>query len=138
MALARDLQFDRAEAVLRELPPDGEQEEIRQKALALIHQVQAELAALPPERADEPLATRVRRAESDDRLGRSYNAMVLWRSIAEAPDATLEQVRRAAGYLAFKGDSADAERALARLRGLVGENPEVEILERVIQDRFSS
>lgn len=115
---ARRLDFDAAERDLREalriLPGYPEAE----RALARLGQLRAEAASLPPETPADPTALRARRAELFARLGRDADAARLFLVLSAAPDASADQLMRAAAFLLRRGPTDAGRRALSRARDL--------------------
>jgi protein O-mannosyl-transferase len=113
---ARRLQFDEAEGQLERamqlLPTYAD----AQKALETVRDVRHQLDAMPPASAADRAALVVRRAALWNRLGRMAEAAALYRRVIEAPDASDDDVRVAAGFLLTHGVSQDGELAVRRLQ----------------------
>lgn len=135
MLLARQLRFDAAEAELataaRLLGNDALAAQIRGQLAA----ARAEFSALPAEQADEPPGVTARRAVAFDRLGAVGEARRLWRRVVEHPSAAVYDVRRGAGYLTLNGELEEGRRALGRLASRAGDDPVLEELARLLEER---
>jgi tetratricopeptide (TPR) repeat protein len=114
---ARRLEFDRAERELQAaLELDAEQR-IAAQLLTQVRAARERWGALPPPADAEPTSVKAARAEVYFQVGRLPDAERLWSRVALAPDATPEQIERAARRLArFARDRQAAARAMERVR----------------------
>ena len=136
MAQLRALRFDAAEATLARRPdPDPA---LTGRLRRLVARTRREVAALPPPGRAASLEARRAWAELDDRLGRTHAARGAFAALAADPQVSPALLRRAAGWLALKGDRASAEEALRRLGAVAGpDDPQVAALRQALADRFA-
>ena len=133
---AQRLEFDAAERALAEafaLYPAYPRARGLAATLAL---ARSEWESLPPPRPDEPAALQAPRARAYTRLGNHHAALPCWIRVLEAPDASPEDLRRAAVFLVLRGEELAARRALARLRALPALRGEALELEHALTARL--
>lgn len=96
----------------------------------------ADLAALPPAAVGESTALRAARARLYARVQNEFAARALWSEVLAAPDASSDDLRRAAVYLVARGAPEAAERAVARLKALPALRGEALELEQALAARL--
>ncbi len=90
---------------------------------------------LPPPSADEPSAVKAGRATAKALVGDLPGAGALWEAVVADPAADGELLRRAALFLAVRGDLDAGQRAVQRLREVPGQADQAIQLERALSAR---
>lgn len=133
---ARELRFQDARRELREalhLQPDYP---AAKNLLSQVEKAESLWKTLPPARPDEPVSVTATRAEVYARVGRS-DAAALWARVAADPQASPNDVRRAALFLTERGDPAAAKQAIQRFAKLSPKSQEPAALAAALRARES-
>jgi len=136
MTQARRGAFGPALDELREIQRAFPDEAAVPGLIAKVSEAQARWQQLPPERPEEPPSVTAERAALFDGLGGTFLAGQLWQRVANDERSDVALVRRAAGYLAYRGDRAAARAALDRLERMAGPSHEETVLREALTARF--
>ena len=147
LALARSGRFDAARAGLTELAFRSRESESRpgldpgaprcRNLLGLLDSVQGGIDAARALGRTQPVAGWAAEARAWDELGAQATAGRLWSAVAAAPNASIAQIRDAAGFLALKGTADQARSAIARLRAGAAAPALADQLSATLADRFA-
>lgn len=130
------LRFDEAEAGLEEVLRRHPGYAAARALLASARATRQSMADLPPERPDEAVALRARRATLWTRLGDRTVATRLWRAVLADDGATAEQVRAGAAWLVANAGREVGFDALARARRAGLAAADLASFEALLDQRF--
>jgi protein O-mannosyl-transferase len=135
MAHARDRRFDRAREVAAEIRRRFPGDEHVLELTRVITEAEQDLAALPPPRPDEPVATRAARAAVFAALAAPAEAAPLWAEVAISAAAPRELREQAIGYLVSQAEPGFAAGVLDRVARGGAAGVDVELYRSVLEER---